>query len=75
VFEDCKGATKIRISKNRQHNDQKKKVQKEKQQSTKHKHTSKGRVAWILPFWSIHEFINLKIYIDVGLRFHLLKKM
>jgi hypothetical protein len=36
---------KFRISKtNRQHNDQKKKIQKEKQRSTKHTHTTKDRV-------------------------------
>jgi hypothetical protein len=36
-FEDAKGVIRIRISKkNRQHNGQKKKVQKDKQRSTKH---------------------------------------
>ena len=36
-FEDIKGVIRIRISKkNRQHNGQKKKVQKDKQRSTKH---------------------------------------
>jgi hypothetical protein len=52
----------------------KEKVQKEKQRSTKHTYKTKGRVTWILPFRSIHGFIDLKIYIDVGLRFHLLNK-
>jgi len=35
-FEDTKGVIRIRKSKNRQHNDQKKKGQKDKQRSTKH---------------------------------------
>jgi len=35
--EDTKGAIRIRISKTRQHNGQKKKIQKEKQRSTKEK--------------------------------------
>jgi hypothetical protein len=35
-FEDTKGAIRIRISKNRQHNGQKKKVEKDKQRYTKH---------------------------------------
>jgi hypothetical protein len=52
----------------------KEKVQKETQRSTKHTYKTKGRVTWILPFRSIHGFIDLKIYIDVGLRFYLLKK-
>jgi hypothetical protein len=44
-FEDPKGVLIIRISKkNRQHNDQKKKVQKDKQRSTKHTHKTKDRV-------------------------------
>jgi hypothetical protein len=44
-FEDTKGVIRIRISKkNRQHNDQKKKIQKEKQRSTKHTHKTKDRV-------------------------------
>ena len=38
-------ATRIRTSKkNRQHNDQKKKVQKDKQRSAKHTHKTKDRV-------------------------------
>ena len=37
-FEDTKGVIRIRISKNRQHNDQKKKY---KQRSTKHTHKAK----------------------------------
>ena len=38
-FEDTKGVIRIRISKkNRQHNGKKKKVQKDKQRSTKHTH-------------------------------------
>ena len=42
-FEDTKGAIKIRISKkNRQHNGQKK-VQKDKQRSTKHTYKTKDR--------------------------------
>ena len=37
MIEDAKGVIRIRISKkNRQHNGQKKKVQKDKQRSTKH---------------------------------------
>jgi hypothetical protein len=44
-FEDTKEVIRIRISKkNRQHNDQKKKVQKDKQRSTKHKHKTTDRV-------------------------------
>jgi hypothetical protein len=44
-FEDTKGAIRIRISKkNRKHNGQMKKVQKDKQRSTKHTHTTKDRV-------------------------------
>jgi hypothetical protein len=43
-FEDTKGAIRIRISqKNRQHNDQNEKVQKDKQRSTKHTYKSKDR--------------------------------
>jgi hypothetical protein len=41
-FEDTKGVIGIRISKNRQHNDQK--VQKDKQRSTKHTYKAKDRV-------------------------------
>jgi len=41
-FEYTKGVTRIRISKkNRQHNDQTKKVQKDKQRYTKHTHKTK----------------------------------
>jgi len=44
-FEDTKGVIRIRISKkNRQHNGQKKNVQKDKQRSTKHTHKTKDRV-------------------------------
>jgi len=43
-FEDTKGVIRIRISKNRQHNGQKKKVQKDKQLSTKHTHKTKDGV-------------------------------
>jgi hypothetical protein len=44
-FEHTKGAIRIRISKkNRQHNGQKKKVQNDKQRSTKHSYKSKDRV-------------------------------
>ena len=44
-FEDTKGVIRIRISKkNRQHNGQKKKVQKDKQRSTKHTYKTKDRV-------------------------------
>ena len=43
-FEDTKGAIRIRKSKNRQHNDQKEKVQKYKQRSTKHTYKTKDRV-------------------------------
>jgi hypothetical protein len=43
-FEDTKGVIRIRISeKKRQHNDQKEKVQKNKQRSTKHTHKTKDR--------------------------------
>jgi hypothetical protein len=43
-FEDTKGAIRIRISqKNRQHNDQNEKVQKDKQRSTKHTYKTKER--------------------------------
>ena len=42
-FEDTKGVIRIRKSKNRQRNG-KKKVQKDKQRSTKHTHTTKDRV-------------------------------
>ena len=43
-FEDTKGAIRIRISqKNRQHNDQNEKVQKDKQRSTKHTYKTKDR--------------------------------
>ena len=45
VFEDTKGVIRIRISKrNRQHNGQKEKVQKDKQRSTKHTYETKDRV-------------------------------
>ena len=45
-FEDTKGVISIRKSKkNRQHNDKKKKVLTDKQQSTKHTHKTKDRVA------------------------------
>ena len=44
-FEDTKGVIIIRRSKkNRQHNGQKKKVQKDKQRSTKHTYKTKDRV-------------------------------
>ena len=44
-FEDTKGVIRIRISmKNRQHNDQKEKVQKDKQPFIKHTHKTKDRV-------------------------------
>jgi hypothetical protein len=44
-FEDTKGVIRIRISeKNRQHNDQKEKVQKNKQRSTKHTYKTKDRI-------------------------------
>ena len=45
-FVNTKGVIRIRISKkNRQHNEQKKKVQKDKQRSTKHPHQTKDLVA------------------------------
>ena len=45
-FEDTKGVIRIRISeKNKQHNGQKKKVQKNKQRSTKHTHKTKDRIS------------------------------
>ena len=43
-FEDTKGVIRIRISKDRQHNCQKKKIQKDNQQSTKHTHKTKDQV-------------------------------
>ena len=44
-IEDTNGIIRIRKSKkNRQHNDQKKKVQKDKQRSTKHTHKTKDLV-------------------------------
>ena len=44
-FEDTKGVIRICITKkNRQHNGQKEKAQKDKQRSTKHKHKTKDRV-------------------------------
>ena len=43
-FEDTKGVIRIRILKNRQHNGQKEKVQKDKQRSTKHTHNTEDRV-------------------------------
>ena len=44
-FEETKGVIRICISKkNRQHNGQKKKVQKDKQRSTKHTYKTKDRV-------------------------------
>ena len=42
-FEDTKGTIRIRISKDRQHND-KKEVQNDKQRSTKHTYKTKDRV-------------------------------
>jgi hypothetical protein len=43
-LEDTKGVIRIRTSKkNRQHNDQKKKEQKDKQRYTKQTHKTKGR--------------------------------
>ena len=44
-FEDIKTVIRIRISKkSRQHNDQKEKVQNDKQRSTKHTYKTKDRV-------------------------------
>ena len=43
-YKDTKGAIRMRISKNRHHNGQKKNVQKEKQRSTKHIYEAKVRV-------------------------------
>ena len=43
-LEYTKGVIRIRISKNRQHNDQKEKVQKDKQRSAKHTYKTKDRV-------------------------------
>ena len=44
-FEDTKGVIRIRISKkNRQHNGEKKKIQKDNQRSTKHTHRTKDRI-------------------------------
>ena len=43
-FEDTKGAIRIRISKNKQHNGEQKKPQKDKQRSTKHTYKTKDRV-------------------------------
>ena len=48
MFEDTKGVIRIRISKkNRKHNDQRKKVQKDKQRSTTHTYKTKDRVTRI----------------------------
>jgi hypothetical protein len=44
-FEDSKGVIRIRISKDRQHNDQKKK---DKQRSTKHTHKIKDRETFFI---------------------------
>ena len=44
MLEDTKGVTRIRKSKNRQDNGQKKKGQKDKQRSTKLMHKTKDRV-------------------------------
>ena len=43
-IEDTKGVIRICISKNRKHNGQKKKVQKDKQRSTKHGYKTKDQV-------------------------------
>jgi hypothetical protein len=43
-FEDTKGAIRIRKSKKNRHNDQKEKVQKDKQRSRKHTYKTKDRV-------------------------------
>ena len=43
-FEDTKEVIKIRISKNRHHNGQKKKIQKDKQRSTKHTLKTNNRI-------------------------------
>ena len=43
-FEDTKWVIRIRISKNRQHNGQKKKGKKDKQRSTKQTYKTKGQV-------------------------------
>ena len=43
-FEDTKGEVRIRISKNIQHNGQKKKVQTDREPSTNHTHKTKDRV-------------------------------
>jgi len=44
-FDNTKGVIRIRISKkNREHNGQKKKLQKDKQRSTKHTYKTKDRV-------------------------------
>jgi hypothetical protein len=49
-FEDTKGTIRIRLSKkNRKHNGQEKKVQKDKQRSTKHAYKTKDRVT-IIPY-------------------------
>ena len=46
-IKDTKWAFRIRISRNRQHNGQKKNVQKEKPRSTKHTYEAKDRVTQI----------------------------
>jgi hypothetical protein len=46
-FEDTKEVIRIRKSKNRQHNGQKKKDKKDKQRSAKHTHETKDRVTRI----------------------------
>jgi hypothetical protein len=43
-FEETKGAIRLRISKNRPHNGQRKKIQKDKQRFTKHTYKTKDRV-------------------------------
>ena len=53
-FEDTKGLIRIRISKNRQHNGQKKNKQKDKLRSTKHTSSSSGNP----PYVQSHRIIN-----------------
>ena len=80
--EDTKGAFKsYKSKKNRQHNGQKEKVQKDEQQSTKHTHKTKDRVTRTRVLWNGKQFLlhvrrpscecqqNIHIFIRCGLHF------
>jgi hypothetical protein len=65
-FEDTNGVIRIRISKkNRQHNGQKKKLQKDKQRSTKHTHKAKDLLCWC--YWSYRCYNILYYYIVINI--------